>query len=227
MFDIRCIRLACAPALLAMTLAAGSAVGETEISGYGGFAHTFDSDVQLSQRNNTDLTFGNVSWDDESFKSPIYYGIRVTQWFGSDDNWGVAAEFTHAKMIAKLDGDERLGDTFQGLEFSHGHNLMTLNGRYRWSLTDRLRPYVGLGAGVAIPHVEVDLGDGKPTNEYQLAGPVAQGFLGLQLKASDLVSIFGETKLTYADISADLVDGGKLKVEPWTTHFLVGISLSF
>ena len=113
------------------------------------------------------------------------------------------------------------------MSFSHGHNLVTLNGRYRWSVTDRLLPYVGLGAGVAQPHVEVDLGDGTPTEEYQLVGPAAQGFAGLQFRATELVSVFGEAKLTCADTSADLSGGGTIELVPWTAHLIAGISLSF
>ena len=66
------MRLAGTQVLLATALAACSAAGENEISGYLGLAHTLDSDVRLAQPGGTDPAFQDVSWDDESFKSPLY-----------------------------------------------------------------------------------------------------------------------------------------------------------
>ena len=44
---------------------------------------------------------------------------------------------------------------------------------YRFSpvLDGKLTPFVGIGAGIAIPHVEVKLKNGAPhTRQYQFAG---------------------------------------------------------
>ena len=135
---------------------------------YGGKAWTLDSDVKLHKPGGTRLTFNDVSWTDESFESPIYYGARLTYWIDSKPNWGVEAEFIHAKMVAELDetvavngtrngvtvsGRERLGQSFGHLEFSHGLNLLMLNAKYRWSskggsetnLLGKIQPYLGLG----------------------------------------------------------------------------------
>ena len=50
------------------------------------------------------------------------------------------------------------------LEFTDGHNLITLNGMYRWmdlgtpgTFLNRLQPYVLAGLGIAYPHVEVTI----------------------------------------------------------------------
>ena len=79
---------------------------------------------------------------------------------------------------------------------------------------------------MAIPHVEVST-DAINTGEYQIAGPAFQGQVGISFDVTDYLSLFTEYKLTYADIEADLDDGGSLQVEPVTNHLVLGASLNF
>lgn len=237
--------------VLAGIAVSAPAAAEFVLGAYGGFASTFDSDVDLYRADGTSLRYKDVSWTDESFTSPPYYGLRLGYWMERAPRWGLAAEFTHAKMVAELDravtvrgtrggaavdGVERLGDSFDNLEFSHGHNLLTLNGMYRWlprdgrggdTLAGRVFPYASLGAGVAIPHVEVATPDGGVTHDYQAVGPAFMGSLGLNVDLIPHLSLFGEYKLSYASMQVDLDDGGNLHVSPWTNHFVLGISLSY
>lgn len=101
----------------------------------------------------------------------------------------------------------KLSDVFERIEFTHGHNVLLLTGLARLgALTPSIRPYVGVGAGVAVPHVEVwHPGDRKEdrTNEYQYAGPAAQLIAGLELRAGRW-SYFLEYKFTYAWIKGAL-----------------------
>jgi len=225
------------------------AKAELFLSGYFGVASTHDSDVELDRPGGTNLTFSNVSWDDDSFSYPPYYGLRVGYWFRNNPNWGMAIDFTHVNMYGELEktvsvsgtrsgvpisGQERLQDTFEVLEFSDGHNLLTLNGIYRWMELDtsredflnRLQPYVLVGLGIAIPHVEVTV-DGDRTFEYQITGLAAQAGAGLDVDITRWFSVFAEYRLSYAEINADLVGGGTLKTEPWTHHFTLGVTFSF
>ena len=94
------------------------------------------------------------------------------------------------------------------------------------SFLGRIQPYAGIGAGVAIPHVEVAVGDSL-TDNYQVGGPAVQGTVGANLDVIWGFSIFADYKLTYADIEADLGEGGSLKIEPVTNHFALGLSYSF
>ncbi len=236
---------------LACALVASSTVTATAqpaISVYGGLAHTFDADVSLVQPGGTDLTFAGVSWTSESLESPPYYGLRLSYWFGRTAHWGLAIDFTHAKMYADLeesvavsgrragapvDGSERLGDTFRALSFSHGHNLLTLNGMYRWFLKGerdetflgRLQLYGGLGLGIAIPHVEADI-DGVVTDEYQASGLAFEGMGGLNFDITRHFMLFGEYQLNYVRLKGDLPDEGSLEVKPWTPQVVLGLSLS-
>jgi len=227
----------------------GEARAEFFLSGYLGVSSTQDSDVELVRPGGTNLTFSDVSWDDDSFASPMYYGVRAGYWFKNSPNWGMAIDFTHAKMYAELDstvgvsgtrsgtpvsGQQRLRETFEVLEFSDGHNLLTLNGMYRWmglgasdqDFLNRLQPYVLAGLGIAYPHVEVTI-EGDRTFEFQNTGLAAQAGGGLDVDINRWMSVFAEYRLSYAEIDAELVGGGTLKTEPWTHHFTFGVAFSF
>ena len=233
---------------VALVLSAAPAQAEFVISIYGGDVFTHDTDVDLTEPG-TSLTFENVPFDGESFEKPPYYGYRVSYWLKSRPNLGGALDFTHAKTIADrakpvtvtgtrggapVSTVEPAGNTFEELEFSHGHNLLTANGLYRWfptgqrddSLLGRLQPYAGAGAGVAIPHVEIITPTSR-TKEYQIAGPAVQGLLGVNVDLHRYISTFTEYKLTYANINADLSGGGEVEVNPLTHHFIVGLSVRF
>lgn len=219
---------------------------EPFLSGYAGFTETFRADVKLQRPGGTDLTFQGVSWDGKSFASPIYYGFRGGYWLGELSRWGVSLEFIHAKLHAErerevmIHGDlegvparlrEPLASTFSELSFSHGHNLIVANALYRWfplgvrdrTFLGRLQPYGGLGLGLALPHVEVTT-DGSVTDAYQLTGPVFQVLCGLSVDLFRHLSVFAEYKLTYVRLEAALVDGGAIRLEPWTNHFVFGLT---
>jgi lipid A oxidase len=233
-------------AFLIIGLRPAFADAEWMLSLYGGIAHTLDSDVKLKAPESARLTFHDVSWEDQSFEEPQYFGLRLTYWLDRQSPWGLAVDFAHAKMIADLDqevtvtgsrGDdsvndgEVLGDSFLQLAFSHGHNVLTANVLYRWlshnrfSWSGRLQPYVGLGAGVAIPHVEVRAGPFE-SHDYQFTGPTVQGLAGLSINLMKHIALFAETRLNYAHIDVDLHDGSSLETNPWTYHFNIGLSLS-
>lgn len=226
----------------------GSVTAQLAVGVYGGLAHTSGSDVSLVQPGGTDLTFAGVSWSSESLESPPYYGLRLSYWFGRAAHWGVALDYTHAKMYAHLeksvrvsgrrgamlvDGRERVADTFNGLSFSHGHNLLTVDGMYRWfpkgersdGFLGRMQLYAGLGLGIAIPHVETDI-DGVVTDEYQLSGPALEGLTGFNFDITRHIVLFAEYQLNYARLSGELADGGSLGVMPWTHQLALGLSVS-
>ena len=53
-------------------MSVGIAQGETTIAVYSGKSFTSDSDLRLRQPgNNTNLRFGGVAYEDQSFSSPI------------------------------------------------------------------------------------------------------------------------------------------------------------
>ena len=245
---IRLLAYACAAGGLSCAVLAQPARAETAFSLYLGQAVTDDSDIDLDLGAGTSLTFHDVSWDDDSFQNPLYYGARVSHFFDRAPNWGVALDFFHAKIYADeddvvrvsgtrggaaVDVREPLGNTFDTLNMSHGLNFLTLNAVYRWnpdadaggSFLDRLRPYVGAWAGITIPHVEVSIG-GDEEGEYQFGGPGFQAFAGVDCRLTERWSIFGEYKFSYADLDVD-VPGGSLEAEATSHHVVFGVSFSF
>src|SRR5215471_8543273 len=90
-------------ALIAGFAIASSVRAEVELSIFTGVALSQDSDLELHQRGDTDLTFHDVSFEGRDFETPPYYGIRGL-WFPSEtSHWGFGAEFFHMKMYADTD----------------------------------------------------------------------------------------------------------------------------
>lgn len=205
---------------------------EWMVAAYSGSPYTYPSDVKFSKPGEHDFTVKDVEWEGKPFINPIYYGVRVMRWFGSG-RMGSMLDFTHSKALSKrtqqakfegtMDGKPApdsalIGDIFDKLEASHGHNMLTLNGLLRLpSFTFRLSPYVGLGAGVSLPHSEVHLRtDASRTYEYQMAGPVGQAIIGLEFRLPRM-SYFLEYKFTLADYRMPLTgrDGDILFTDVW------------
>lgn len=206
--------------------------GEMMFAGYSGVPSTYSSDVSVKKSGVHDFTAKNVEWEGKPFVNPIYYGARIVRWFG-DGRTGAMVDFTHSKTISKLANEVEFSGTLNGapaperaalrsifkkLEASHGHNMLTLNGLLRLpSFAPRLHPYVGLGAGVSLPHSEVELaGAENRTYEYQVAGLVGQALFGIELRTAR-VSYFFEYKFTLAPYEMPLSerDGSILFFDLW------------
>lgn len=205
---------------------------ETVVSIYAGAPYYYRSDVHMTRPDGTDVTLKRLGWDGDPFYFPIDGGLRSVHWRGSS---GFMIDFLHNKAIARTGkgshgrkisngvidevetvgtlkgnpspGTLKLTDLFERLEFTHGHNVLLFGPVARLSaFSPRLRPYLGIGAGVAIPHVEVRFaGEGRETRtgEYQLAGPAAQLVAGIELR-SGRGSYYLEYKFTWAKIAAAL-----------------------
>lgn len=203
--------------------------GETLVAAYTGSPYTYASDLRI-ERPGTDMTVHGIDWEGRAFDDPIYYGARVARWL-TGSNLGTMIDFTHSKAYAPLEQDVRLsgikdgaplperakiGDAFHKLEFTHGHNMLTLNLLWRLPpLGSFVSPYVGIGVGAALPHTEVQLkGTRGRTYEYQYVGPAAQVLIGVELRVPRL-SYFAEYKFTAASYRAPLEnrDGGWLPLD--------------
>lgn len=165
-----------------------------------------------------------IGWDGKSFEMPPYYGLRGTWW--RSDTFGVALEFTHAKVYAPDDEREAIG--FDSFEFTDGHNLLTVNAMRRWpEQWGTATPYAGAGLGIAFPHVDVETTGGDKTFGYQLTGPAVRLLAGVSYPISERVSIFGEYQFTYSSNEADLDGGGTLETDIKTNAINVGLALTF
>jgi lipid A oxidase len=210
-------------AVLALGLgAAGAARAEIAISGYGGFSFSPDSTVTV---NNGPTSWSrDIDWDGVSFGMPPYYGVRATYWLNSFEmpQWGVALDFNHNKVKAR---NRPAG--VQVLEFTDGINYLTLNGLYRFQNETAFTPYVGVGAGLSIPHVEYKEAGGPKTFEYQLGGGVVAALAGVDYRFNDYISVFTEYRATYSWNDTKLKGGGSLDTNIMSHHLMLGLTVSF
>lgn len=230
--------------LLAAALGASPAAAEMQIGVYGGWNGSFDSDIHITQPNGTNMTLNDVPWDGDSFGPPPYWGLRGTYWLNSAPNWGLMVDYSHAKVIAeqsavvsvsgtrdgvKVGPKDRVGNTFETMEFTDGINEIFFGGQYRW-MHERWTPYVGFGVGFSFPHVEVRRAPGPPnprTFDYQVTGVAVEGLVGLEYSITPRFSLFGDYKLSFASNEAELKGGGTLDTDIWTNHVTFGVSYRF
>lgn len=226
---------------------------ETVASAYAGAPFYYRSDLHLKRPDGTDMTLKRLGWDGDALYFPIDGGARVVRWSGS---LGFMVDFLHNKAVARLgkgahgrkikngvveDAETtgtlkgqpapsplHLTDLLERLEFTHGHNVLMLTGLARLGpITPKIRPYVGIGYGVAVPHVEVRFA-GEPsdrwTNEYQYAGAALQFLAGFELRLGR-GSYFIEYKFIWSSLSAALTGGKSWSLKdinsPWLPRWLV------
>jgi lipid A oxidase len=232
MVNMRCdlLKLCClaaAVALLSPSLACGRAVAEVQIGVYGGLNTNVASPVTVHKGALSDSR--SVDWEGRTFEMPPYWGAQATYWLNANASWGVSLDFTHAKAYAGL--NFATDPVYRRLEFTDGNNLLMLNFLYRFgALADgRLVPYLGVGGGVAIPHVEVKLKafPDQDTSEYQFAGGAAQLVGGLEYRLDDVWSLFAAGKVSYAHLATELEGGGTLTTYLWSPQLLIGLNYRF
>ena len=224
------------------------AEAEVELSIFTGVALSQDNDLHLQQNGATDLDFDDVSYEGRDFDDPPYYGARLLWFPSAASHWGFGAEFFHMKMYAETDStvhvtgrrngvgvndNERIDDTIQSFSLSHGLNYALGDIVYRWQPGQRgenflghLEPYVGVGLGAAIPHVESTVG-GKFHEEYQLHGPGVEALAGMNIALTHHIGLMFEYKFTYANLDSLDIPGGSIEVTPLTHHVVTGLTFSF
>ncbi|WP_224825103.1 outer membrane beta-barrel protein [Cognatishimia sp. MH4019] len=201
-----------------LTGLAGFAAAETELSFYTGIQTAPHGSID-GDDDGADFDF-DVEWEGRSGEAPPYYGFRYTRW--QDENWGWGVELNHAKVYAD---DDTLDDNgFDNLELTDGLNLLTVNGMYRWqNEASRWTPYVGAGAGFAIPHVDVKIGDNR-TFGYQLTGLAVVAMAGVSYDINDTWAVFGEYKGSFSSNTAELDGGGELSTDIITNAVNLGVT---
>jgi opacity protein-like surface antigen len=204
---------------------------ESDFGAYLGAPYHNPSDFHLVKPGVHDLTIKNVHWYTLPFKNPLYYGVRIQRWL-EGGRLGAMLDFTHSKVHAPLKKEAtfegslngkpvpakaKIGDYFDKLEWTHGHNMLTLNGLVRLATFGIISPYAGLGVGVSLPHAEIHLKtDAHRTYEYQYTGPAAQALFGVEFRLAK-GSLFIEYKFTASDYWGPLTgrDGAILPIDLW------------
>ncbi len=204
---------------------------ESDFGAYLGAPYHYPSDFHLVKPGVHDLTIKNVEWYTHPFENPLYYGARIQRWF-EGGRLGTMIDFTHSKAFAPKDTEYNFEGTLDGkpvppkakvsdyldkLEWTHGHNMLTLNGLIRLATFGIISPYAGVGAGLSFPHSEIHLKtDPARTYEYQYTGPCAQALFGLEFRLKT-GSVFIEYKFTFADYWGPLTgrDGTWYPIDMW------------
>ena len=203
-----------------------------DVSLYGGFNKAAHSSVTFS---NASISYGiddgkySVNgWEGESFESPIYYGYRLSVNGLEDTDLEFAVDFNHSKVKAK-----NLPGNLERLEFTDGINTLTLLALYKIDSlvvkNTELDPYVGVGIGIAYPHVDVEgaAGTEGKTYDYQRTGPAYQVMAGLRYYLAESWKTFAEYRITYTPMKADLDGGGQIKTDILNNQVSVGVIYSF
>ena len=212
---------------------------------YAGTSFTRNSDLHLTQRGTgTDLTVHDVHWDADPFKAAPYYGLRFTHFFDQRPNWGVALDFTHYKMYAQtdrgvsvkgtwkgtaVDSSARMDQYVQHFEISHGVNMLSLNGIYRWLnpfFDGRLQPYAGAGLAYYRPHSENTVDNISHETGYDPSGFGYQLMGGVQYRLSRQWGVFAEVKFNSGTAKIDIADG-QAETSLRTFHALGGVHYRF
>ena len=204
---------------------------ETVFGAYLGAPYHYPSDFHLLKSGQTDLTIKDVEWYTHPFENPLYYGARIQRWL-SGGRFATMIDFTHSKAYAPMKQERAFEGTINGkpapksgkpedffdkLEWTHGHNMLTLNGLMRFADFGRVAPYAGIGAGISLPHSEIHLlSDPARTYEYQYTGPVGQALFGIEFRLKT-GSVFIEYKFTSADYWGPLTfrDGTWFPIDMW------------
>ena len=222
LFKIRRALALCSALFVPASFSAAHAQ-DLQISVYGGYQTAPHSDVDVSD--GTNFTAG---WEGNSFKAPQYYGVRGTWWLTDlgKPNLGLSIDYTHAKVYAD---DETFRKTpgWTHFEFTDGLNLLMVNALYRFQEPGRKwTPYIGAGAGINVPHVEVTRPSGK-TFDYEFGGMTLQAQAGISYQISERWSMFGEYKGNYSFVDVPIDNGARLKTNILTNAINLGVSFHF
>jgi hypothetical protein len=194
---------------------------------YIGAAHTQNSFLTIQQPAlGTNIRFGDIAYQGESFQPPLYYGLRTGYWF--HHHWGLEAEFTHLKIFAIVDRQAAVTGTLNGtpinssvpinsivqrFSISHGVNLLLANVVFHHAV-GRLpepahpRAYVALrfGAGATIPHAESTI-QNVTDEHYQIGSPAIQIAGSIEVRIWNRVYWMGEYKFTRVREQVDVSSG--------------------
>ncbi|MEE2774098.1 MAG: lipid A oxidase [Pseudomonadota bacterium] len=166
----------------------------------------------------------NAGWKGKSFVMPPYYGLRFTSW-RKNVGWGL--DFTHSKAYLEEKTKAEVG--FELLEFTDGLNNLTFHRQEKYYQAQwGSELYYGLGLGVIVPHVEVQVESFSPkTYEYQFGGPSVAFNSGVMAPWGERKYIFSEYKFTASWLNVDLTGGGSMKTLLLTNALNVGLGFQF
>lgn len=222
---------------------------ELIVAVYTGSSRTRSSDLRVEQAgSDSNAEFRGVHWQARPFDDSPYYGLRVSYFPRQHRQLGWSLDFTHYKMHAAtaravpvqgtwngspVDESAPMNTRVQNFEISHGVNLTSLNGDWRWQaehgagFADRWQPHVGAGLVAYLPHAEGSINGSGSSGDYQLAGWGYQVFAGTEYRVLGHLSLFVETKFDQGKLNIDLAPAARVATKVRTLHALVGVAWHF
>ncbi len=222
------------------------AEAEWNFSGYIGSVHTQNSTLSLQALSaTTDLRFHDVKWAGESFRGPLYYGVRGGYFFSR--HFGLEAEFIHMKVFAptqrtvvadgvlrgaSVSGAMPMNAVVERFNISHGNNLLLGNFVVRqdfWRDDDRLGRVIvsaRVGFGGSIPHPESTV-LGVSDEHYQGGSPAGQVAAGVELRLLRHLYWMGEYKLTRNRQHVRVAGDGTAAAAFNSHHVVTGVAVHF
>jgi lipid A oxidase len=191
-----------------------------EISFYGGIQESPHSTVKHDGN-----SFG-AGWKGKSLTAPIYYGLRYTRW--SDNQTGWSINFAHAKAYADDKALAKNGG-YRTLEFTDGSNPITVNYLWKFDPVYSFNPYVGLGAGISIPYVEIRKQSEEKKDKnwgFQYGGPVLRFSAGVSRPINEQWNWFVEYDFHYLMLNVKHNEG-RLKTNLIHNALNLGVGYRF
>ena len=217
---MRLIALAGVAAVCLLLIRVTPASADWAIAGYFGATHTMSSGLSVTQPAvGTDVTFASIDYEGESFRSPIYYGYRISYVPAAVSWLGVETEFIHMKVQAQTERVTgatgrrvgtpiaqhiRVDDVLERFSISHGLNFVLVNVVIRRALArhagaeGRLVLVGRAGLGPTIPHAESRI-DGAVHEGYELGALGLQMAAGIETRLIHQLSATAEYKVTHSN----------------------------
>lgn len=229
----------------ALTLWQGPAHAEWVLTVYTGVSHTFASDLRIRQPG-SDATFDAVSWAPHPFTDGApYYGVRISYFPHWSSHTGMMIDFTHYKMYAETadpvhvhgiwDGSPVnetavLGSRVQHLQISHGVNLTSLSGEYRWNpvfAQGTWQMHAGAGLLVYLPHAEGMINGTGVSKSYQYGGFGGQIFGGTEYGITRHLGLVVEGKFDAGSLDLNLDPQTRIETDVRSLQLIGGLSWHF
>lgn len=229
---------------LALAGADGIAHADTLVGAYLGRSWTRDSTLHVRQPAlGHDVRFDSISWDDESFRSPPYYGLRAFHYGAAWRGFGVGFDFTHYKVLARTGAASRAYGRWNGIavdetaplaarvqrfDISHGVNVGALLALYRRPLDSvgTWHAYAGAGPALYVLHPENTIAGRANRARYETSGVGVQALTGVGAAFGARWGAFLEAKLDARRVSPS-VAAGEATTRIRTVHAVFGVSWRF
>jgi len=211
-------------ALLALLTAAADARADWLFAGYMGASGTSSNTLTVTPTTGVPFSLDDVAYKGEAFRSPWYYGVRVSFVAPGDvRSLSPEVEWTHAKAIAQIDQRSAELNAFQQ---SHGLNFLLGNLAYRFAplCAGRCTPVVRGGAGISTPHVESTFRN-VHQEQYQRGGFAWQVGGGVEYRLWQFVYGVADARITRVSENHLRAAGAEIAGSFFTRHLDFGVAL--